>query len=119
MNEEKGNWENIEGVVFWQPSQKGEVVEGKISNMTTGDYGLQATITASADTELSTVIESESQIVRIKKGDRIRTPSHKVLQSRLCEAKEGDMIRITYSGEEEGKTGHKPTKIYKVQKRKD
>ncbi len=99
MTEEK-EYDEIEGVEFWQPEKEGDEIVGKIKEFFDGTYGKQA------------VIEQAD-------GKELTTPSHKVLQTRLVKLNVGDEIKIQYRGEEPAtKKGNNPTKMYKVFKAK-
>jgi len=54
------------------------------------------------------LIDTDSHIIRM--------PSHKVLQARLSQCKEGDLVKVTFKGSQVGQKGHNPTMIYKVEK---
>jgi hypothetical protein len=82
---------------FWKPEKEGEELKGNIKEfIEDGDYGLQAVILTEDNKEIT-------------------TPSHKMLQSRLKQLKEGDVIRIVMTGEEPPSVkGRNPTKLYDV-----
>lgn len=90
-------WEKQEGATFWNPENEGDELIGTVAAVRTeGEYGLQYDI-------------------KDEKGDVIRTPSHKVLQNRMANAKEGTKVKIVYTGEEPPAVkGRKPTKMYDV-----
>jgi len=93
------NWEEMKGNSgLWLPGKPGDSIEGAITSLTQGQYGVQATI----DTKEGVIV----------------TPSHKVLQARLTDCKIGDFIKIVYEREElPSVKGRQGTKIYKVLKR--
>ena len=81
---------------YWKPSVKDDQIEGKIVSINDGDYGKQY------------VIEQEN-------GDKVTTPSHRVLQSRMSEAKVGDECKIIFNGTEAPSVkGRNPTSLYQV-----
>ncbi len=90
------SWEEQKGSEFWMPKESGESLEGKVIQIFQGNYG-------------------NLYIIEKDDGNRIVTPSHKLLQSRLQKVKEGDVVKVVYEGEEPPtQKGHSPTKIYKV-----
>ena len=84
--------------MYWKPETKGEEIVGvMVESRNDKDYGLQCRI------------ENKMQDIDVW------TPSHRVLQNKLQEAKVGDKLRIIYDGEEEtSKQGKNPTKLYRV-----
>jgi len=86
---------------MWNPEKEGDKLEGKIiSENKEGTYGTQYTI-------------------RTHDGNKIMTPSHKVLQNRMTLCAVGDTVMIVFEGTEPPKVkGQNPTKIYKVFKAK-
>jgi len=55
--------------------------------------------------------------IKTDTGEEHRTPSHKVLQSRMAKIVVNDKIKIVYEKEEPPKLkGQNPTKIYAVYK---
>lgn len=96
----KEGWEKVEGAGFWNPEKAGDEVTGVIISQQDGQFGTHYTIKQKDDTE-------------------IRTPAHKVLISRMVGFKQGDVVLITYEGEEPPKVrGQNPTKMYSVYRRK-
>ena len=92
-------WEEQENSGIWIPEKEGDQIEGLVEKKDEGNYGPQWTI--------------------ITADESIRTPSHKVLQNRMGNVKEGDTVRITFVGEEPPAVkGQNPTKMYKVEKAK-
>ena len=92
-------WEKQELGNFWKPEAIGEEQIGVIDSIGEDDekYGKKYTIKQD-DT-----------------GDLVVLPSHKVLQNRLVNAKVGDKVKVTYTGEELPKIkGNNPTKMYEV-----
>jgi len=90
------NYEKVESVSnFWKPDSVGEEIEGEIISLEQDDFGLR---------------------IKMKVGnDEITLPSHKVLQSRLRDAKVLDFVKIQYTGEELPKIkGQNPLKLYDV-----
>jgi len=90
------NWVKQEGSDFWNPTEKGEELVGDVVEIIQGDYGLQ-------------------YVIKNTKGQRIKTPSHKVLQARMTEAVAGTCVKIVFTGVELPKQkGYKPTNLYEV-----
>lgn len=88
-------WKEQVGVEIWEPTP-GEQVEGTIQEAQEGPYGAY-------------------YIILRADGSKIRTPSHKVLQSRLVNAKVGDKVRIVAGEKEPPKIkGHQHTQLYRV-----
>lgn len=95
----KMEWEKQE-TEMWLPEKEGDELIGEVTDIVEGAYGFQYTI-------------------KKKDGKETRTPSHKVLQSRMSNVGKGDMVKIVYKGEEAPKVkGQNPTKIYEVFKGK-
>jgi hypothetical protein len=92
-------WEKQEGLSMWLPEKEGEELIGKVLDIVEGAYGVQY------------ILETDKGVVR--------TPSHKVLQSRMAKVKKGDTIKIVFSGSEPPSVkGQNPTKLYEVYKKK-
>lgn len=94
-------WEKQEssGMDIWQPKEQGETLVGAVVNIGEGMYG-------------------KYYIILNKDNEEIKTPSHKVLQSRLVNVAQGDVVTIVYLGHEKSKyIGRKPTEIYEVYKK--
>jgi hypothetical protein len=84
-----------EGMNFWTPENQGDAIEGVVIAMPTGEYGIQYDIETSVGL--------------------VRTPSHKVLQNRMANAKVGMKVKIVFDGTEPPKIkGYKPTQMYTV-----
>lgn len=83
---------------IWLPEESGEVLEGEIIEIGDMTWGLAA-------------------IVKMKSGETIQTPAHKLLQSRLKKLDHGDYIRIVYKGTMRTKGGRK-AEDYSVYKRR-
>ena len=100
MTEEKNDgFKEITGVNIWLPDAVGDMLQGVVVGIDTGDYGTQL------------IVETEKDVF-------IKTPSHIVLQTRLTNINKGDQIRILYEGEDAPKIkGHNPTKLYRVYKK--
>lgn len=92
-------WEDIKGSSdIWLPEKVGDAIEGTITEIKNGLYGVQAVI-----------VNGDNEWI---------TPSHKVLQNRISECKVGDYVRITYERDElPSIKGRNPTKIYSVKRR--
>lgn len=94
MNEEWIESKGDSGI--WLPETKGDTLEGEVNEIKSGPYGAQLTL-EKAD------------------GDKVTTPSHKVLQYRIGSVKVGDFVRIVYAGTELPKVkGQNPTRLYSV-----
>lgn len=95
-------WEKQEGTELWLPTEEGETLQGEVISVNdSGEYGRQLTI-------------------KKEDGEEIKTPSHKVLQSRTAKIKMGDIIRIKYVGTEAPSVkGYSPTKMYEVDRAKE
>lgn len=84
------------GTQIWLPVMEGDKLEGVITDMVEGEYGMQLTIKDAA-------------------SEVFKTPSHKALQARIIKAKIGQKILIEYTGSIAPTTrGYAPTKLYKV-----
>lgn len=81
----------------WKPTVEQEELKGFLKEVKdSGDFGKQYLI-----------MKSETE--------EIWTPSHKVLQNRMINAKVGDEVKIVYEGEELPTVkGNNKTKMYKV-----
>jgi hypothetical protein len=78
---EAGKWFEVNESGFWTPQKIEDEMIGEVTAIVSGNFGLQLQIT-DAD------------------GNKLLTPSHKALQSRLTNIKVGDYIRIIYKGTE-------------------
>ncbi len=94
MTEER---EELKGTDIWFPENKGDQLVGVVKEVITdGEFGTQ-------------------HVIEKSDGSTLRTPSHKVLQSRLSQANVGDKLEINFVGEEPPAVkGHSPTKMYSV-----
>ena len=82
--------------IFWKPEKKGDELEGEITAVVKGDYG-----------KYYTVLKAD--------GEELATPSHAILQNLLQSVKQGNKVKITYTGEEENEDKTRnPTKHYDV-----
>jgi len=80
---------------FWTPNI-GEVLEGEVTEITTGMYGKQL-------------------LIKTLENNTMKTPSHKVLQAKLNKVVVGDKVRIVYVKDDlPTLKGNNPTKIYDV-----
>lgn len=97
MNEENVNWVEQKGSDYWIPKEKGDELVGVVIEVCPGGrFGKQL-------------------VIQTKDERQIRTPCHKVLQSRIRNVKGGQLIKIVYSGEEPPSLkGNKPTQMYDV-----
>ena len=78
--EETGYWEEVKPVIeIWIPRSIDEELQGVITSIEEGQYGLYA-------------------VIDCGNGKKVRTPSHRILQSRLEECNVGDKVRIVYKG---------------------
>ena len=92
-------YEKLEGAGIWLPDKVEEELQGEVTDISEGLYGLQYTV---KDTS----------------GEQ-RTPSHKVLQARLQKVKVGDTIKIVFKGTQPPKVrGQNPTSMYEVFRKK-
>ena len=101
MTEEKQENGFVEqtGSDLWLPEKEGDLLEGVVVDIVEGTYGTQL------------VVETDEKKL-------LRTPSHKLLQSKLSGVKRGDQVRLLFEGEELPKVkGNSPTKLYKVYKK--
>lgn len=81
---------------MWLPENKGDELIGQLVNVEQGMYGNQ-------------------YIIRLPEGNETKTPSHKVLQSRMSRVAIGETIKIVFEGQEPPAVkGQNPTKLYKV-----
>jgi hypothetical protein len=97
MNENKNleGYEEQFGTDFWSPKEIGTSIEGKIIHIEEGIFGK--------------VYELQN------KEEKIRTPSHKVLQNKINKAKIGDYCKIVFTGEGLPKArGENGAKLYDV-----
>ena len=85
---------------IWLPEREGEVLEGEIVEIREGEYGIYAMVKEKAS------------------GLLLRTPAHKLLQSKLSKLSKGDYIRIIYQGSIRTISGRR-AENYKVLKRID
>lgn len=94
MNNE---WQEVRSDIgIWIPTRKGEQVEGEVIEVRQGLYGMQL-------------------IIQNAQGEKITTPSHKALQSRLVNFKVGDLIKIVYQNTDLPKIkGQQGTRLYAV-----
>jgi len=90
------NWEKQEGSGLWLPEKEGDELIGTVKEIKEGTYGNQFVI-AKDD------------------GEEVRTPSHRVLQNRMIDAKKGTKVKIVFTGEEPPSVkGQNPTKMYEI-----
>ena len=95
--EQNEGWDELEGNEWWTPENIGDCIEGTVSEVGEGDYGLFV-------------------ILKTVDGD-LGTPSHKNLQAALRKANVGDFIRICLTDRKD--VGRESLKqIYRVFKRK-
>lgn len=93
----KSEWKKVKGSSFWTPEN-------------TNDQLIGVVVTVHAHAEYGKQWDIETS-----EGEIVRTPSHKVLQNRMDRVKEGDEVKIVFTGTEApGVKGHKPTQIYDV-----
>lgn len=96
-------WQKQEGSPMWQPKEENEELKGEVVKFLEGtptNFGPQWEIKDEND-------------------NIVRTPSHKVLQARMGDIKEGDFVRIVFTGTKAPKIrGQSPTMLYDVFKRK-
>ena len=78
---EEGDWEEIRPALpdIWLPKSISDELEGAIVSLGEGQYGLYA-------------------VIHCGDGREVRTPSHRILQSRLEDCKVGDRVKIIYQG---------------------
>lgn len=96
INMAEKEWEKQEGANIWLPTEEDDKIEGEVVEIVEGTYGNQ-------------------YVIKEEDGDQVRTPSHKVLQTRMIKAKVGDVVRIVYKGEEPPSVkGQNPTRMYEV-----
>lgn len=96
MTDQREFGEPVQGNTYWKPTQDGEEIVGKVKNKTEGDYGNQWTLLQD-------------------NGEEITTPSHAVLQSRMEKTKIGDIVKITYKGQDSPKIkGQQGAQLYEV-----
>jgi hypothetical protein len=90
------NWEEVSNNAgLWLPTVKGEVIEGCVTEVKQGLYGLQLTI------ETKDGVKS--------------TPSHKALVGRLVGFQVGDLIKVEYLGTDLPKVkGQNGVRLYSV-----
>lgn len=99
--DEEYEWKEQKSAEFWSPSKIGEEISGAVIQIEEGDYG-------------------KIYLISVNEHTQIRTPSHKVLQSRMSKIKVGDVVKILYEGQEAPTIkGHNKTEMYKVFKRQD
>jgi len=81
---------------IWLPEVAGETLKGLVKDIIEGSYG-------------------KTYLIETDDGAIVRTPSHKVLQSRLADVEIGDEVGIIYKGQEPPSVkGQNPTRIYQV-----
>ena len=96
-NMEKTKWVKQKDLNLWQPKEEGEEIEGQIISVTESKFG------------------GFQYGIKKEDGTSVMTPSHKVLQNRLSDAKTGTMVKIVYLGLEKPKIkGYSPTAMYDV-----
>lgn len=89
-------YEKQESAGIWIPQKVGDELEGEVTSIDQGDYGKQYT-------------------VKKENGDEVKTPSHKVLQSRAVKIVVSDKVKFVYLGEEPPSIkGYSPTRMYDV-----
>ena len=90
-------WEKLASGDIWSPQKSGDTLEGEvIACETGGSYGPQ-------------------WVIKTVDGKIAKTPSHKVLQSRMSLVKPGDHIKIVAGSKELPKVkGHHETQLYEV-----
>lgn len=94
-------FEEQEGIRdMWLPEKPGDELTGKITEIVDGTYGRQYKL-------------------QLPDGKTATTPSHKVLQNRLAEAKVGDVVKIIFlEAAPPAVKGQNPMQMYKVGIRK-
>lgn len=81
---------------IWVPTQKGEQIEGEVVEIRKGLYGIQL-------------------VIETSQGNKLTTPSHKALQSRLVGFQVGDFIKVVFQGADLPKVkGQQGTRLYAV-----
>lgn len=83
FEEVEPDWHDI-----WVPEEKGDSLSGSVLDIQEGAYGIEA-------------------ILETADGEIIRTPAHKILQSRIEKIAVGDFVRIVYLGTNRTKGGRK------------
>lgn len=103
MEEKKvTEWEELSSGDIWKPEKKGETLIGTI-------------IFYEKDPEMG-----DFWVILDKNNDEFRTPSHIILQKKMRKVIKGDVVRLTFEGEEAPKLkGRSPTKLYKVERVKN
>ena len=81
---------------FWNPDKEGEVLEGQVCEIRTGQYGKQ-------------------YMIRKDDGNEVLTPSHKVLQGKMTKVLEGMKVRLVFLKQDLPKVkGQQGVKLYDV-----
>lgn len=90
-----------ENLDYWNPSVKGECIEGNLCGTETSKYNP----------------EMERMILETKNGHQITLPAGAILNRFLKTLKIGDYIKVTYDGEKPSNNpAHNPTKLYHIEK---
>jgi len=94
---ETDEWEEVKiDTGLWLPETEGEELIGEVAEIIEGQYGIQL-------------------VIMMADGEKITTPSHKALQSRLFKFKAGDKLKIVFKGTELPKVkGQNGTRLYTV-----
>ena len=86
-------WTEVKGIETWLPNE-GEILQGVVISIQDGAYGPQW------------MVEKEG-------GECVFTPSHKVLQTRLCNVAVGSEVRIVAKAKKPTTKGN-DMQLYKV-----
>lgn len=78
----------------WRPEKEGDTIKGKVLKRFDTGFGVQLDI-------------------QTGEGKKISTPAHKVLQERIKNVKEGDIIEVEYRGSKPTKFGN-DLQLYKA-----
>ena len=81
---------------YWEPQNKGDSLEGQVTEVRQGLFGQQ-------------------WVIKTAKNEDMITPSHKVLQARMSQVNVKDTVRIVYDGTLPPQVrGQNETRMYKV-----
>ena len=99
MENQDVTWHEVEQPDTWKPTEKGDSIEGKLI------------------AKKEKVGENNSNLYTLETKEGARSVwGSAVLDNRMEQVEEGDLIRIEFKGREESSKGKQPTKIFKVSK---
>jgi len=91
-------------IPFWMPKEN-EVVEAVINDSYEGEFGDVYILELLKKTTITIKTNGDTDTTTLQKGDKIRTPSHAILQKQLDGLTVGDKVKIECKGEIQTKRG--------------